>query len=301
MARIDRAWKLRQLLESGGTLCCPAVYDPLSIRMAEQSGFEAVLVSGSSMSCEVIGTSDVGVLSYGEYRNTLLNMLCVSSIPMIVDIDTGFGGPVTIFRAVREYEQMGIAGVMIEDQTFPKRCAYYDGLRVADVSEMRVRIESVLRARTDPHFFLLARTDAAADDTQGMDEALRRAKLYREWGADGVFISTPRTEDDLVRIGQLDFPTAVCITEGSATGGYSAADFERMGIRFAFFPQSLTRACIRTMRLVLNELKARGRTDHLGDIFCTQEERAAYTGLETYMKFEADVMDRCKELDARGQ
>lgn len=196
MIQVDRALKFRKLLESGKTLCCPAVYDPLSIRLAERNGFEAVFVSGSSMSCEVIGTSDVGVLSYGEYRNTLLNMLCVSSIPMVVDIDTGFGGPVTILRTVREYEQMGIAGVMIEDQTFPKRCAYYDGLRVAPVEEMKIRIDSVLKARTDPNFFLLARTDAAADNTQGMQEALRRARLYREWGADGVFISTPKSESD---------------------------------------------------------------------------------------------------------
>lgn len=91
---------------------------------------------------------------------------------------------------------MGIAGVMIEDQTFPKRCAYYDGLRVAPVEEMKIRIDSVLKARTDPNFFLLARTDAAADETQGMQEALRRARLYREWGADGVFISTPKSESD---------------------------------------------------------------------------------------------------------
>lgn len=290
MIQVDRALKFRKLLESGKTLCCPAVYDPLSIRLAERNGFEAVFVSGSSMSCEVIGTSDVGVLSYGEYRNTLLNMLCVSSIPMVVDIDTGFGGPVTILRTVREYEQMGIAGVMIEDQTFPKRCAYYDGLRVAPVEEMKIRIDSVLKARTDLNFFLLARTDAAADETQGMQEALRRARLYREWGADGVFISTPKSESDLIQIGQLGFPTAVCITEGSPTGNYSVADFERMGIQLAFFPQSLTRSCIRTMQLVLSEMRTKGRTNHLGDIFCTQEERANSTGLESYMDFEASVM-----------
>lgn len=290
MGNLNRALRLRQLLETGKTLCCPAVYDPLSIRMAERNGFEAVFVSGSSMSCEVIGTSDVGVLSYGEYRNTLLNMLCVSSVPMIVDIDTGFGGPVTIYRTVREYEQMGIAAVMIEDQTFPKRCAYYDGLRVTSLEEMKTRITAVLKARTDPNFFLLARTDAAADSTQGMEEALRRAKLFREWGADGVYISTPQNENDLIQIGKLGFPTAVCITEGSPTGGYSVADFQRMGIRLAIFPQSLTRACIHTMQMVLSEIREKGRTDQLGDIFCTQEERANSTGLESYMEFEADVL-----------
>lgn len=292
MASPDRAWKLRELLARGNTLCCPAVYDPLSIRLAEQNGFEAVFVSGSSLSCEVLGTADVGVLSYGEYRSTLLNMLCVSSLPMIVDIDTGFGGPAAILRTVREYEQMGIAGVMIEDQTFPKRCAYYEGLRVAPTEEMKTRIDSVLKARTDANFFLLARTDAAADSTQGMKEALRRARLYREWGADGVFISTPKTEDDLVQIGRMGFPTAVCITEGSPTGGYSVADFERMGIRLAFFPQSLTRACIHAMQHVLGELRAKGRTDHLQNMFCTQAQRAACTGLETYMEFEAAVLQR---------
>lgn len=292
----ERAQKLRALLKTGKTLCCPAVYDPLSIRMAEKNGFEAVFVSGSSMSCQVLGMPDVGLLSYGEYRNTLLNMLCVSSVPMIVDIDTGFGGTATILRTIREYQQMGIAGVMIEDQTFPKRCAYYDGLRVLPVEAMRERLAAALHARTDSSFFLLARTDAAADSTQGMEEALRRAELYRSWGADGVFISTPKTEEDLVRIGQLDFPTAVCITEGSPTGGYSVADFQRMGIRLAFFPQSLNRACIRAMDRVLGELREKGRTDQLGDLFCTQEERAACIGLEDYQQAEAAVISQNARL-----
>lgn len=82
----------------------------------------------------------------------------------------------------------------------------------------------------------------------------------------------------------------MCITEGSPTGNYSVADFERMGIQLAFFPQSLTRSCIRTMQLVLSEMRTKGRTNHLGDIFCTQEERANSTGLESYMDFEASVM-----------
>ncbi len=286
----ERAKKLRDLLKDGHTLCCPAVYDPLSIRMVERNGFEGVLVSGSSMSCETLGMSDVGVLSYGEYRNTLLNMLNVSTIPMIVDMDTGFGGPVTIMRAIREYEQMGIAGVMIEDQTFPKRCAYYDGLRVESTDAMKIRIDSVLEARKDPNFFLLARTDAAADSTKGMDEALRRAELFKQWGADGVYISTPKSEQDLRRIGALDIPTAVCITEGSVTGCYSVKDFHDFGIRIAFFPQSLTRAAIKAMDTVLKELKAKGRTDGIPEMFCTQDERAAVTGLESFTDFETKVM-----------
>lgn len=292
MKKMSRAAKLRKLLQDNKTVSCPAVYDPLSIRMAEEAGFEMVFVSGSSMACENIGTADVGVFSYGEYRNTLFNMLNVSTVPMLVDIDTGFGGPVTIYRTIREYEQMGIAGVMIEDQTFPKRCAYYDGLRVVPVEEMKIRIESAIKARTDKDFFILARTDAAADDTQGMEEALRRAKLYHEWGADGVYISTPKSDEDIKAIGKLGFPCAMIITEGSATGHYSVADLEAMGIKMVFFAQSLTRACIRTMSIVLNEIKTKGRTDTLDpEMFATQEERANVTGLQEYTAFEKEVLE----------
>ena len=291
MESLSRAAAFRKLLKEKSIICAPAVYDPISTRMAELAGFEFLFVSGSSMACTNIGTADVGVFSYGEYRNTLLNMLNVSTVPMIVDMDTGFGGPVTIRRAIREYEQMGIAGVMIEDQTFPKRCAYYDGLRVVPIEEMKVRIESALKARRDKDFFILARTDAAADDTMGMEEALKRAKLFHEWGADGVYVSTPKSEEDIKAIGQLGFPCAIIITEGSATGHYSVADMERMGIKMVFFAQSLTRACIRTMQVVLNEIRTKGRTDTLDpDMFCSQETRASVMGLQEYMEFEKEIL-----------
>ena len=284
-----RASKLRKLMKENKTLYFPAVYDALSISMAESAGFEVVLISGSSISNESIGITDIGVLSYGEYRNILANMIHASTIPMIADVDTGFGGIPTILRMVEEYERMDIAGIMLEDQTFPKRCAYFNGLTVVPVEEMALRLKAAIEARTDPDFLIMARTDAACDESMGMDEALRRARIYHEMGADVVYISAPPTKEDIKRIKELDFPTAVCIIEGTITEDFTVRDYEEIGIKFAIFPQTLIRAMMYASKYVLTSLKETGRTSDYRHILCTQKERGEYTRLPKYVAFESRI------------
>ncbi len=289
MKRQTRAAQLRALMREKPHIYFPAVYDALSASMAEKAGFEAVLVSGSSISNERLGITDIGVLSYGEYRETLTNMLHASNIPIIADVDTGFGGISTILRMVEEYERMDLAGIMLEDQTFPKRCAYFEGLTVVPEEEMYLRLKAALCARKDSDFVIMARTDAASDDTKGMDEALRRAKLYYEWGADIVYISAPPTREDFFRIGELGFPTAVCIIEGTPSEQFTAAEFAQIGITWTIFPQSLIRALIYANQQVLSALYATGSCRAYGSILCSQRERNDHAALPKYVAFEAAV------------
>jgi 2-methylisocitrate lyase-like PEP mutase family enzyme len=145
----SRATVLRELFASGKVVVAPAVGDALGARMVEDAGFPAVIVSGSSMSNLELGTSDVGIMSYGELRNNFVNILNACTIPVIVDADTGYGGTLPIYRMVREYEALDIAGIQIEDQVFPKMCAYYSNTAVVSADEMIDRLRAVLEARTN--------------------------------------------------------------------------------------------------------------------------------------------------------
>lgn len=286
---ISRATVLRRLFETERVVCAPAVGDALGARMAENAGFQALIVSGSSMSNLLIGTSDVGVLSYGELRNNLLNIVNATNLPIIADADTGYGGTLPIYRMVREYEALGIAGIQIEDQVFPKMCAYYSSTAVVSAEEMCDRIRAACEARANKDFFIIARTDAAR--SLGFDEALRRAKLYREAGADMLFATVPPSVEDMKRLAALPFPVCTSVVEGTVNEDLTVDELADMGFKLVKFPQSLIRASMKAMYDVLRELRETGTTKGVRGLLCSQKHRAENTAMEEYSSFNAKISD----------
>ena len=281
----NRAAKLRELFASRKVLACPAAYDALSASLIEKAGFEVAMVSGSALSNAMTGQADVGILSYGELRSAYQYILNATTIPIIVDADTGYGGVLPIYRLMEEYQAMDIAGIQIEDQTFPKRCAYFKDTAVVDVEEMGERIKAVLQARTNPDFFVIARTDSSK--SLGFEEALKRAKLYMEMGADMVFISVPPCIDDIKRMAGLDIPICTTIVEGTITEDLTLDELGEMGIKLVKYPQTLIRANIKVTKEILTELKTTGKTNGYRDRLATLEERNAATNMEKYIEFES--------------
>jgi len=283
----SRATILRETFASSKVVVAPAVGDALGARMVEDAGFKAAVVSGSSMSNLLLGCADVGILSYGELRNNFVNILSATTIPIIVDADTGYGGTLPICRMVKEYEALDIAGIQIEDQVFPKMCAYFSGTSVVSAEEMCQRLKAVLAARTNPDFFVIARTDCAS--SLGFDEALRRAHIYHEAGADMIFITVPPSTEDMKRIAALPFPVCTSVVEGTVNEDFTVTELADMGFKLVKFPQSLIRASMKAMHDVLENLQATGCTKgHRGRI-CTQKERAVYSHLPEYSKFLSDI------------
>lgn len=276
--------RLQELLHGPNILAVPCCHDALSASLIEQAGFEAAFVSGAALTNTSLGISDVGVTSYGEYRNALLNILHATTIPILADVDTGYGGILPILRMVEEYESMGISGIQIEDQIFPKRCAFF-GVGVVSAEEMCGRIQAAVRARKDPDFLIIARTDGAK--SLGFEEALRRVRLYYEAGADMVFTSMPPTKEAMDQLKELKIPKCVSVVEGTVTETYTQEDFEEMGFSMVKYPQTLIRAIIKTQTEILKILKETGRTGGYRDRLCTQKERAALTRLDHYTEFEA--------------
>ena len=283
----SRATVLRELLRDNKVIVAPAVGDALGARMVEDAGFPAVVVSGSSMSNLELGSADVGIMSYGELRNNFLNILNACTIPMIVDADTGYGGTLPIYRMVREYEAMDIAGIQIEDQVFPKMCAYYSNTAVVSAEEMIDRLRAVLEARTNPDFFVIARTDAAK--SLGFDEALRRARLYYEAGADMIFITVPPRAEDMQRIADLPFPVCTSIVEGTVNEDFTVDQLAEMGFKLVKFPQTLIRASMRAMHDVLESLRRTGGTKEYRDRIATQKERGIYSHISDFSDFQAKI------------
>ena len=247
---------LKSRLTQPDIVLAPGVYDALSALIAEQSGFEAVYLSGASIAYTRLGRSDVGLTTYTEVAETLARITDRVSLPVIVDADTGFGNALNVMRTVKGFERAGAAMIQIEDQTFPKRCGHLDGKAVVPVGEMVGKLKAALDARTSSDTLILARTDALA--VEGLDAALARAQAYLEAGVDALFIEALRTPTQMSaacqRFGNR-VPLLANMVEGGKTPVQSAAALQAQGFKIAIFPGGTARAVAHTLQGYYASLK----------------------------------------------
>lgn len=257
--------QLRSLIDRPEILVLPGVYDGLSMRLVERRGFEGGFISGAGLSESLIGQPDVGLMSIEENLFACRRLASVSSIPLLADADTGYGNAINVFHAVRAFERAGVAGVMIEDQTWPKRCGHMTGKAVVSTEEMVEKVRAAIDARIDQDFVIMARTDAAG--VNGLTDAVRRLNLYREAGADLLFA------DALVSVEEIQEVTSavggpVCVNMGfgirsrATTPLVSANDLHGMGVAVVMYPRLLTSSAVRGME---NGIKALQEQIALGD------------------------------------
>jgi 2-methylisocitrate lyase-like PEP mutase family enzyme len=247
---------LKQRLTQGTAVLAPGVYDALSALVAEQSGFEALYLSGASIAYTRLGRSDVGLTTYTEVADALARMTERVSLPVIVDADTGFGNALNVMRTVKGFERAGAAMIQIEDQSFPKRCGHLDGKSVVPVQEMVGKLKAALDARTDKDTLILARTDAVA--VEGLDAALERAERYLECGVDALFIEALRTPEQMdvacARFAQR-IPMLANMVEGGKTPVQSAVELDTRGFRIVIYPGGTVRAVTHTLQGYYTSLK----------------------------------------------
>ena len=225
------------------TLLAPGIYDALSGLIAEQSGAQAVYLSGASIAYTRFGRSDVGLVSVSEVHDTLAAVTDRIKIPVIVDADTGFGNALNVQRTIRNFERAGAAAIQIEDQSFPKRCGHLDGKVLIKTDEMVGKVKAAVDARKTSDTLIIARTDARA--VEGLQEAIDRAHTYEEAGADILFIEAPRSVDELKRIRKsfhLNTPLLANMVEGGKTPVKTADDLKSLGFNIVIFPGGAVRA-----------------------------------------------------------
>ena len=249
---------LRALLDSGQMIVAPGAFDPLSARLVEEAGFPAVYMTGFGTSAALLGRPDVGLLTMTEMVGNAGRIAACVDIPVIADADTGYGNPVNVIRTVGAYEAAGVAGIHIEDQVAPKRCGHLDGKQVIPAAEMAAKIRAAVEARTQPEFVIIARTDARA--VEGLERSLQRARMYREAGADVLFIEALTSEaeaEEAVRA----FPGVPLLfnwAEGGKTPPISLDRLKELGYKIVIFPISTLLAATGAMRRILQEIARAG-------------------------------------------
>jgi methylisocitrate lyase len=210
-------------------------------------------------------------------------------VPVFTDGDTGYGNVTNVYRTVKEMERAGVAGMFIEDQLFPKRCGHMEGKQVIPAEEMVAKIKAALDARTDPDFVLMARTDALG--VHGIEEAIRRGNLYRETGADLIFVEAPQTIEDMKRINrEIDAPTMANNVEGGKSPLLTAKQLESIGYNVVVFPIASTYCIAKAVTDLMGELKEKGTTEAFLDRMITFTSFNELVGLPDIRKKEESYL-----------
>ena len=251
---------LRELLSGPEIVVAPGVYDGLTTMLATQAGFNAVYLSGASL-CYARAIPDIGLLSMSEVADALGSIRERTDVPIVVDIDTGFGNALNVRRTVEVFERRGASALQLEDQVTPKRCGHLRDKSVIPAAEMVGKIKAALDARSNDDTLLIARTDAAA--VEGFDKALDRADVYAEAGADLIFVEAPRSKEQLGAIAKRFAgrkPVMANMVEGGQTPLLSAAELQALGFQLVIFPGGTVRALAFALQQYFTGLKTNGTT-----------------------------------------
>ncbi len=252
---------LRKRLAENRILLAPGVYDGFTTLFAERAGFEAAYLSGASICYGRFALPDIGLVTATEAADTLAAIRERATIPLIVDIDTGFGNAVNVKRTVRQFERNGADALQIEDQVTPKRCGHLKDKQVIATGEMVGKIKAALDARRSAETLIVARTDAIA--VEGFAPALDRAEAYVEAGADVLFVEAPPDHAALAEVGKRfggRVPVLANMVEGGRTPVLPARELEKLGFRIAIFPGGTARAVGHALDAYFRTLKADGTT-----------------------------------------
>ena len=249
---------LKDLIANGSFISAPGVFDPLSARVAEQSGANALYMTGYGVSASLLGKPDAGLVSYREMVDRVRAICEVTTVPLIADGDTGFGGLANVRQAVRGYEDAGASAIQIEDQEYPKRCGHTRNRKVISTEDMVRKIELACETRQSNAFLIVARTDARTE--HGLDEALTRAEAYRSAGADVLFVESPESIDEMRMINEQlsGTPTLANMVRGGKTPMLADAELRALGYDIAIHPVYLLGAAVTAMREALKTLNATG-------------------------------------------
>jgi 2-methylisocitrate lyase-like PEP mutase family enzyme len=280
--------KLRELIARRGYTIVPGAYDPLMARLVQVAGFEAVYITGGGVSRSQ-GYPDLGLLTMTENVQVLARVVDTVDIPVIADMDTGYGNAINTVRAMREYDRAGVAGFHIEDQIAPKKCGHYEGKAVVSVQEMIGKIKALVDARRDTDIVIIARSDARA--IEGLQATIDRVNAYLEAGADVGFVEAPQSVEELASLPQkLKGPALVNIFEGGKTPPLPAKQLEAMGFKLGIYPSQTHRAAIRAAQDVLAVLRRDGDTAAIENQLATFNDREIAVNTKWWREHEAKYL-----------
>jgi 2-methylisocitrate lyase-like PEP mutase family enzyme len=286
----DARRSVRQLLEPGPITVVPGAGSALEARVIESSGFPAIYLSGYATAAAVHGLPDIGLIGSAEVTANLEAIRHVTTLPLIVDADTGYGDAVNVRDTVQRLERAGAAAIQIEDQVWPKRCGHLAGKEVIDAEVMVRKVRAAVAARRDSELAIIARTDARGP--LGLDEAIRRAQAYRMAGADATFVDAPQSTEELRRIaGEIGGPSIVNMSETGLTPLLSADQLQELGFAVVLFPSSAVRVAAHALKAFLSDLRRTGDSTAWVESMESLADLNRLVGLDDVQAFDALVSD----------
>ena len=252
---------LRSLLSKPPIVVAPGVYDPLTALIATQAGFHSLYISGAAIAYTRLGRPDIGLVSISEVVDTVSLIRDRVDANLIVDADTGYGNALNVERTIRLLERAGANAIQIEDQGFPKRCGHLDDKTLIPAAEMAGKIKAAVDARHSKDTLIIARTDAVA--VEGFEQAVERALLYKDAGADVLFVEAPKAREELAKIVKQvghTLPLMANMVEGGKTPIMSASELEALGFSLVIFPGGIVRTLAKTAVDYYTSLATHGST-----------------------------------------
>jgi methylisocitrate lyase len=286
----DKRVKFRADLKSGRLLRFPGAFFPLLAMHFEKAGFEGVYVSGAAISA-ALGLPDIGLTTLTEVATTGNQVARVTSLPVLIDADTGFGEAMSAARTIQLLEDAGVSGCHIEDQVMPKRCGHLDNKSVVSTADMVQRIRAAIAGRRDPNFVIMARTDARA--SEGLDRAIDRMKAYVDAGADAIFPEAMRDEREFeaVRKALPDTPLLANMTEFGKSRLLTTAELENLGFNMVIWPASTLRLAMKGVIEAFDRLKIEGNLDSSLGKMQTRAELYELIQYERYNDFDQTLFN----------
>ncbi len=288
---------LKKLIEDEEILMIPVAHDALCAKIAQQSGFKAVFTAGYANSAALLGKPDVSLLTLTEMVDVASRIVDAVDIPVFADGDTGHGNVTNVIRTVNLFEKAGVAGLFIEDQVNPKRCGHFSGKQVVSPEEMVSKLKAALDARSDPDFVIMARTDALA--VNGIDDAIYRARLYRDAGADLIFVEAPESVEQMKRIvREAKAPHMVNMLPGGKTPMLTAKELQEIGYSVVAYATACTYTIAKAVRDLFETLHETGTTASLEDRMVKFDEFNQLVGLGEIRRKEEEYL-RYLEVNQR--
>ena len=283
---MSKSKKLRTLLKDNKSVVVPGVHDPMSAKIFQDAGFPVLFTGGFSLSASTLGVPDIGLLTMSENIERVKRVTNTINIPLIADMDTGYGSPLNVIRTVQECVNSGVAGIILEDQSWPKKCGHMEGKSVISNEEHVEKIKAAVHARGDSELVIIARTDSRA--THSLEEAIRRGKNLEESGADVIFIEAPQTEEEIRTIGkEIKLPMLINLIEGGKTPNLPISDLEELGFRLILYPLTSIFATAYSMQKLASHVRSEKTT-------------RGYDEILTFSEFENVVdLQKYKDLDSK--
>lgn len=273
---------LRGLLEKPGIIRSLGAHDVFTARIVEQAGFETVFVGGFGTSASRLGLPDLNLITMTEMAEAVHRIADRVHIPVVADGDTGHGGVANVMRCVAEFEQAGASGILLEDQVSPKRCGHFEDKQIIDAEEFMLKLKAAMKARSDPDFVIIARTDARA--VTGLDDAIDRVNRAGELGVDCVFIEAPQSLAELEEIPRrVEYPLLVNMLTGGRTPIFPITDLQQLGYKIAVYPIESLMITYTAINRLANTLMQEGSLQSIEAELASFSDLKCLLGLDEFL------------------